>query len=402
MDLITIPPHTLRVGQVVPFGLRNAEGKLLIAAGQVLQNTPMVQSIIQHGAFAYAHETKDYQRALNHKMDTLMHQGAALTDIVQAKVELSRNERQAPRQELGEQAGWADLQQRTHALLRDPLRAEDFLPRFEQIRTEALSRLAQRTDSALMLLIFEASQDYANYSAQHGLLCLALGELGARQFAWPEDWREALSRAALSMNITIVGEQERLAIQAGPPSDEQREALRAHGQKAAELLMKLGVSSSLWLDIVRLHHDAGPGTLAGRPAAEAMARLLRRADIFAARMSPRRTRPAQSGAAAARTIYLDELQQPDEAGGALIKTVGLYPPGSLVKLANGEIGVVTKRGHSATQPMVAVLLSKSGSLLSEPVQRDTRLATQAVAGALAPHEVKLLVNVEKVLKTYQL
>ena len=39
-----------------------------------------------------------------------------------------------------------------------------------------------------------------------------------------------------------------------------------------------------------------------------------RIDIFGARLSPRRTRKALSGAAAARAVFLDEHQQPDEAG----------------------------------------------------------------------------------------
>jgi hypothetical protein len=32
------------------------------------------------------------------------------------------------------------------------------------------------------------------------------------------------------------------------------------------------------------------------------------------------------------------------------------------------------------------------------VPRDTRLATQAISASLAPHEMKLLVNMEKLLK----
>ncbi|MGS0759346.1 HD-GYP domain-containing protein, partial [Roseateles sp. GG27B] len=69
-------------------------------------------------------------------------------------------------------------------------------------------------------------------------------------------------------------------------------------------------------------------------------RGLRRIDLFCARLSPRRSRQALAGASAARTVYLDELQKPDAAGAILIKTMGLYPPGSLVRLANGQVGVV--------------------------------------------------------------
>ena len=52
---------------------------------------------------------------------------------------------------------------------------------------------------------------------------------------------------------------------------------------------------------------------------------------------------AMAGASAARAVYLDELKQPDEAGAALIKTTGLYPPGSLVRLSSGEMGLVVRK-----------------------------------------------------------
>lgn len=398
LDLIPLPPNSLRLGQVLKFSVRDAEGKLLIASGQLLHDTPLVQALIQRGAWVLAHETRDYQRALAHKMDTLMHQGAVLGDIVKAQADF-KSERAQPKVDPGEQALWADLQQRAHSLLRDP-RVEDFTARFELLHGEALARMQQRPAATLMLLIFEASQDYQHYSAKHGLLSLLLAELCARQLGWPDDWREALTRAALSMNLSISTQQDRLATQAESPSDAQRRELVAHGDRASELLARLGVQSALWLSAVRLHHEAGPGPLSDRAPAEQLARLLRRIDLFAARLSPRRSRKALSGASAARAVYLDELQQPDEAGAALIKTLGLYPPGSLVRLASGEVGIVFKRGHNATEPLVASLLGKSGAPLSEPVQRDTRLATQAVSASLAPHELKLLVNMERLLKLH--
>lgn len=398
MDLIPLPPHSLRIGQLLKFSVRDAEGKLLIASGQLLHDTPLVQALIQRGGWVLAHETREYQRALAHKMDTLMHQGAVLGDIALAQADF-KPERAPAKVDPGEQALWADLHLRAHSLLREP-RAEDFMPRFELLHAEALARLQQRPDATLMLLIFEASQDYQHYSARHGVLSLLLAELCARQLGWPEDWRAALTRAALSMNISISGPQDRLASQADSPSADQRRELLGHGDRSSEQLADLGVQSALWLQAVRLHHEAGPGPLAERAPAEQLARLLRRIDLFGARLSPRRSRKAMAGASAARAVYLDELQQPDEAGAALIKTLGLYPPGSLVRLANGEVGIVCKRGHNATEPLVASLLGKSGAPLSEPVPRDTRLATQSIAASLAPHELKLRVTMERLLKLY--
>lgn len=396
LDLIHLPPKALRVGQVLTFAVRDAEGKLLFAAGQVLPNTGLVHALIERGAYAYAHETKEYQRALAHKMDTMMHQGAVLADIVKAETQF-RPDRSTRAAELSESAAWADLQLHARSLLRDPQR-EDFLQRLQILHDAALARLQQHPDAVLTLLIFDASQGFQDYSSRHALLSLVLADLLGRQLALGAAEQSALTQAALSMNLSMSLAQDRLAGQEDKLSARQRDELMGHGDRSAELLRKLGVSDELWLGAVRLHHDAGPGPLQGRAPAEQLARLLRRVDIFGARLSPRRSRKAMAGAAAARAVFLDELQQPDPAGAALIKAVGLYPPGSLVRLANGELGIVVKRGHSANEPIVAALLGKSGAPLSDPVPRDTRLASQAIAASLAPHELKLFVNMDKLLK----
>ncbi|MCV2368023.1 HD-GYP domain-containing protein [Roseateles oligotrophus] len=396
MDLIQLPPNSLRVGQVLTFSLRDSSGKLLVASGQTLSNAPQMQALLASGVWVLAHETKEYHRAQAHKMDTLMHQGANLGDIVKVQADFIRQDRNK-KVDLGEQAAWADLQMHAHSLLRDP-RTDDFRGRFQQLHNDAVARLSNKPDAILMLLIYDASQGFEKYSGRHALLCLALAELCAAKLGWPDDWRLALTQAALSMNISISAQQDRLATQLEEPSHSQSQALISHGDRSATLLTELGASSELWLKTVCLHHDAGPGPLAGRAPAEQLARLLRRIDMFASRVSPRGSRKAQPGAMAARAVFLDELKQPDEAGAAIVKTIGLYPLGSLVRLANGEVGIVFKRGHSATEPMVASLLGKSGNPLSEPVPRDTRLAAQAVSASLAPHELKLRVSMEKLLK----
>lgn len=402
MDLIPLPPNSLRLGQVLDFSIRDASGKLLIARGQPLHDSPLVQAVIERGAYVLADETRAYQRAAAHKMDTLMLQGATLGEISRVRSDYSgRPERAAALAPPNDQAAWADLLLRSHSLLREPRAAGgDFLPRFEALLQEMLARVRQQTDAALMLLILESSQEHQHYSARHGLLSLALGELCARQLGWAEDVREVLARAALSMNIAISALQDRLAVQMERPDEVQRQELDGHGDRSAELLRELGVQDSLWLQVVRLHHEAGPGPLEGRSLPEQMARVLRRVDIYGARLAPRRNRRALSGAQAARAAYLDELQQPDPTGAMLIKAVGLYPPGSLVRLASGELGVVARRGHSANEPLVAALMGRSGNPLSEPVPRDTRLASQAIVASLAPHELKLRLNTEKLLKLY--
>lgn len=75
--------------------------------------------------------------------------------------------------------------------------------------------------------------------------------------------------------------------------------------------------------------------LANLSVVQQLARLVQRAGIFAARLSPLKKRQAMSATAAAKAVYLDEFQKPDEAGSAIIKAFGLHPPGCLVQLKSG-------------------------------------------------------------------
>ncbi|MFG6467809.1 hypothetical protein [Roseateles sp. BYS87W] len=397
VDLIQLPAQSLRLGMTLPYDVYDGGGKLLYARGQTLRDSPLVRGLIDGGAWVRSEDTVEYQRARAHRLDTLVLQDKPLSDIAKADTSFRLEQPAAAKVELGPREAWSDLLLHTHALLRET-EPQDFAGRLAALRDQALQRLHAHPDATLVLLIFETSQEFADYSARHALLSLLLADLTAQQLRMPAPLREALQGAALTMNYGAGPAHDRLAAQADAATPSQRQALAAHGDRAAARLAQAGITDNAWLTAVRLHHEAGPGPLAGRGAGEMLARLLRRIDIFGARLSPRRTRKALSGAAAARAVFLDEHQQPDEAGAALIKVVGLYPPGTIVRLANGEVGVVYKRGFSANEPMVAALLGKSGSPLSNPVPRDTRLASQAIAASLAPAELKLRVNLEALLR----
>ncbi|OWQ86352.1 hypothetical protein CDN99_21225 [Roseateles aquatilis] len=389
------------MGQVLTFSLRDAAGHLLFASGHPLPDTPQVRDLLARGPFVQAHETREYQRALAHKLDTMMLQGASLSALANAKAEYKPTQpmRLTPPTAPAHTAIWSDLQWHAQQVLRDP-RRPDFLVRLTQLQDTALTRLTQQPDASLATLIHDAGLEPERYSARHALLSLVLAEMTTRQLGWGEGRRRALGLAALTMNLGIAQQQDQHALLTETLAPAQREQLAGHGDRAASLLLEVGVTDEAWLGAVRLHHDAGPGPLAGRADGELLGRLLRRIDLYGARLSPRRNRRALSAAQAARAVYLDELQRPDEAGAALIKAIGLYPPGSLVRLTGGEEGMVLKRGHSANEPIVAALVGRSGTPLTVPVLRDTRLPGQTITASLAPHEIRLRINMDAMLKLY--
>ena len=81
----------------------------------------------------------------------------------------------------------------------------------------------------------------------------------------------------------------------------------------------------------------------------------------------------------------------------LLKVLGLYPPGTFVELANGEMGVVVARGAKAHTPVVAALRRADGSLMAHPMRRDTQQRAHAVQRGLATRELKVRVQHLRVL-----
>jgi hypothetical protein len=84
----------------------------------------------------------------------------------------------------------------------------------------------------------------------------------------------------------------------------------------------------------------------------------------------------------------------DEIGSALLKALGLYPPGTFVVLANQEVGIVVARGSRADLPRVASLRGSDGRLMPGPSLRDTNSNNHRVIRSLPSTEVNLVPNHE--------
>ncbi len=128
-----------------------------------------------------------------------------------------------------------------------------------------------------------------------------------------------------------------------------------------------------------------------------MARLIQRADMFAARLAPRASRVPTSPAAAMQASYFDENRQVDEAGAALIKAVGIYSPGSFVRLNTNEIAAVIRRGANTTTPRVAVLINREGLPVVDPVIRDTSVREHRVVASVPHRDVRIQLNLPRML-----
>ena len=398
MNLVTVNIDSIRIGQPLPFTLRDEGGVLLAQKGYVIvSRADLDQIVVQRGnLYIDVAESESHHRAYVNKLHGLVREDRTLGHI--ADSQFSSFELESNRDTAGTgEPDWLDLQVQTHAMLRDTNPAS-FRERLDKLQAQLSRHARHNPDGTLFALIHLSSSEVQLYSATHAMLVGVMCSLAAREvLKWPAELESTLCKAALTMNIGMTELQDRLALQKEAPSPEQRRQVDQHAVRSVSLLKQLGVTDPCWLEAVLDHCTKTPGPLAGRTEGQRMARLIQRADIFAARLAPRASRPPESPASAMQASYFDENRQIDEAGAALIKAVGIYSPGSFVRLTTNEIAVVIKRGANTTTPRVAILINRTGMPVGELIVRDTSQREYRIVASMAHREVKVKINLERLL-----
>ena len=276
---------------------------------------------------------------------------------------------------------WGRMLDSLHQLLTGEKVAGSWVPGLEELARALAAFVAKDPDRAVYLALRQAGRaSHDRYSALHGMQCAVVCQIIAGRLSWSEPQARSLVHAALTMNVAMTELQAVLATQKAAPRPEQRAAIRRHPAEGAAILRRAGVVDELWLQIVEQHHQRPdgsgyPGTaLPPSPLADA----LRKVDELTAKLSARASRPPLSSHAAARSIFSSNAKDPVVA--AIIKELGMYMPGILVRLASGHTAVVVRRGEKVHTPMVACLIDRDGANLPAPQFCDTADKRFAIVG----------------------
>ena len=401
MNLIPVNVDSIRIGQPLPFHLMDKNGVLLARKSFVIASRADLMVISQRsgGLFIDGVDGDALHRAYVDQMHVMMRAEKSIGEIADAKIDATPLTKRTV--EDNAPIDWLDLQTQAHHLLREVQRG-NFLERLEALHQTLSSAIQRNPDGALFALIFLSAAETTMYSATHGMLVSVICGLASRDVLnWPASTENQLRKAALTMNVSITELQNKLAMQTYPMNPSQRVQIDGHGQRSADMLEALGVTDPIWLAAVRAHHTPMPGPLQEKPPEQRIARLIERADMFSARLSPRAVRHAVSPAAAMQACYFDENKRVDEAGAALIKAVGIYQPGSFVRLASNEVAMVIRRGANTSAPRVAVVINRTGMPTAEPLVRDTALKEHRVVSSVPHRDIKVQINLPRMLALTQ-
>lgn len=354
----------ITVGMPLPFNVRNTDHTLLLASGQIIATQEQLESLFERGALVDAEELK------GRRPDATTVPAEVLPSM------------------------WDHTFERVSKTLKSAIHT-NFNAALDEVCGPVLALVERDPDLAIFQIVRQEVGAGPQYGVSHSMHAAIACRLAAQRLGWNPVDVQRIFKAAMTMNLSMIELQGRLSLQTTPVTPLQRQAIIDHPFKSVEMLRAQGIEDADWLEAVGHHHETpdGKGYPQGIAEIGEMAQLLRRADIYTAKLSGRATRIAMPPHDAARRVFMDEQGHPMAA--ALVKEFGVYPPGTCVRLASGEVGVVVKRGESTNTPVVASLMSRKGEQLMEPVRRNTTLAEHAVVGVVSDKTLKVRISRDK-------
>jgi HD-GYP domain-containing protein (c-di-GMP phosphodiesterase class II) len=280
----------------------------------------------------------------------------------------SEEQRNAPFFVIGDMMG--RLNAMLHAIA---ARNPDFsLKQLDDLCTAMQMMCAEDADAALAAIHLERDGKYA---VRHLIHTALLVELIALRLGYLPDERQRIICASLTANVGMLELQECLMKKRPVTADERRE-INGHCAASVALLYQAGIDDELLLEFVLQHHERSDGSgyprgLRGDDILQG-ARIIALADVYHAKISERIYRSAKLPTEALREVFLGQGNDIDPAlAEVFVKELGVFPPGGFVCLSNGEIAVVTHRGHDGVPPRVASIISPRGTVYPRPLPRDT-------------------------------
>ncbi|MBI5747981.1 MAG: HD-GYP domain-containing protein [Nitrospinae bacterium] len=229
--------------------------------------------------------------------------------------------------------------------------------------------IMRNRDALLCLSQIKSKDEYTSFhSINVCILCLAFG----RHMGYSEIELKTLGIGALLHDIGKTKVPDEILNKAGKLTPEEFEIMKKHTIYSAEILSKTHGIPQKALEIPLQHHERynGTGYPRGLKGDEigVSGMLSSIADVYDAITSTRVYHTGVLPHDALKRMY--EWKGKDFHNGLLeqfIKCVGIYPPGTIIKLQTGEVGVVVSVNRAnVLKPRIAVVIDGQNKRYTPP------------------------------------
>lgn len=381
------------LGRPLSFDCYDAAGTLLLRRGQVIASQKQLGALIERGLFTQVAEVKPAREDLaKDEKRTPFSMMDHCKDRVRA---LFANIKASCTPELPAHVSFTELAYRYRETIRNlnGRRPVDFPEQIFNVCKGIQVLCKVDEDAAIGAVHLDAICRYTTIHAIHqAVLC----ELVASRLGMSPQERLPILAAALTANISIIHLQEALHVHNREPSAAEKELIRLHPQLSIEMLLELGVKDDAWIQAILQHHEKPDGSgypcgLKGGSIARS-AQILCLADIYGSMVKPRPHRDALPGKEVLRQLFIKRgVMVDDELVQVFIKAMGIYPPGSFVRLENGETAIVTRRGKSPAAPQVKSVRDSLGMPMAYSSFRDTAKQPFGICAGI-PRDKRMTIN----------
>lgn len=346
LDSERVNTGEIEVGKALPWAVYDSGGVLLLKKGMVITTERQLQILLNRGLYRNAADTPaidDADKVIADNTSPFVY----LDDFCQR------------------------LSQAFSAIRMK--KTEEAEKRVVKLATDLQKLCTRDADALIGAVHLDHDSEYILHHPVHvAILC----EIFAKYLEIGDEQRREIVCAALTANVSILELQTLLHTQAGPMSEEQQSTMAYHPLKSVEMLQAAGIHNINWLRAIEQHHERNDGHgyphgLTGDDITRE-AKIIALCDIYSAMVVAKSYRAAHPANDILRVMFVNKGKEFDESLCLqLIKILSVYPPGSFVRLQNGETGVVVKRAtNGAMWPMVASIMSPRGGPYAQPLRRN--------------------------------
>ncbi len=292
-------------------------------------------------------------------------------------------------------ASYTDMIDRLKSLMDKIAQAERIEPKTVDRLSQDLVQLVRDKEADVISAILSA--DVKGYDqARAGVNCAILSVVVGQTMKLPPHRLVHLASGALLHDVGMLRVPEAIVRKKGSLSPEEAQKMRAHPLLSYRIIVKeLQYPDDVGL-IGLQHHERWDGEGYPRKASgqgiDLLARIVSVADAFEAMVSQKPYRNPMIGYAAIKSLLSDNSRRFDpDVLKAFVRSMGIYPIGSVVVLNNAAIArVVETHADAPLRPKLRIIVDEFGKHFKDDSGDAIDLLaekTQFIARALDPREL---------------
>ena len=262
-------------------------------------------------------------------------------------------------------AAYTDMIDRLKALMDKIAATERVEPKNIDSLSQDLVQLVREKEAAVVSAIL--SSDFAGYDmARAGVNCAILSVVVGQTMKLPPHRLVHLASGALLHDVGMLRVPQEIIKKKGALSPEEAQKMRAHPLLTYRIVIKeLQYPDDVGLVGLQHHErwdgDGYPRRTSGQ-SIDLLARIVSVADAFEAMVSQKPYRNSMIGYAAMKNLLSDNSRRFDpDVLKAFVRSMGIYPIGSIVVLNNAAIArVVDTHADAPLRPRLKIIVDEFG------------------------------------------